>query len=105
MAQSLNQILTINDNAGLSNKPSMNNVIDSGKVDYIADTLVEKLGSPLSRPWYCKAAYALDGDTDTIFRLMTQALEKGRNPGALFNHLIQQEIQRRGANTLRRGLS
>ena len=50
----------VNDNAVLGTKTNNDNVIERAKgVEAIANQLVEKFGSPESRPFYCKVAYAL----------------------------------------------
>ncbi len=55
-----------------------------------ATLLVEKFKSPSSYKFYCKAAYLLP--QGTIDRLSTTALEKGKNPGAYFNCLVNKEL-------------
>lgn len=59
------------------------------KINYIADSLVEKLGSKNHLPFYQKVAWRLDGGT--IDRLLATALECGNNPRALFICLVKQE--------------
>ncbi len=62
----------------------------SKEVDRIADRLVSEFDSELSRPFYCKCAWNLPAPI--IERLMGEAKEMGKNPGALFNHLARKEM-------------
>lgn len=68
----------------------MNN---DNRIELVANHLVEKLHSPQSWEFYCKVAYALD--QPTINRLLATAIEKGRNPGGLFNYLSRKEMELR----------
>ncbi len=93
--QALKQIINDNDNERSYLKP---NVIDnetskvekSKEVDRIADRLVSEFNSPASRSFYCKCAWNLPAPI--IERLMGEAKELGKSPGALFNHLARKEM-------------
>lgn len=89
--ESLSEI--INDNEPKYRKPSLDIVIDEGRVEVIADLLVEKLGYVGSRPYYCKVARLIPWDI--LERLAIVAKETGRHSGKLFTHLTKQEIARR----------
>lgn len=91
---------TLNGNVKYLIKHSLNNdnarliklSIDPIQVDSIADRLVEQFGTGEkdSREFYCKVAYYIP--QTRIDYLVTQAIEKGRNPGALFNYLARKEM-------------
>ncbi|MBA3679365.1 hypothetical protein H0W80_04245 [Candidatus Saccharibacteria bacterium] len=71
-----------------------NNDIDSInhhlQVEDIARRLVERFNAPGSREFYLKVAYRLP--EARIENLVTTALEKGDDPGKLFNFLARKEM-------------
>ena len=80
----------LNDNGRFVRKFSMVDGIDENEVERIADRLVNKLGYPDSRPYYCKVARLLPGTT--LERLADTAKEVGNHPGRLFTYLTKKEI-------------
>lgn len=83
----------VNDNAVLGTKTNNDNVIERAKgVEAIANQLVEKFGSPESRPFYCKVAYALP---ENKIWLNYEAAQKGRSPARLFNFLCRKDMNGR----------
>lgn len=78
--QSLN-----NDNEGLKKLS-----IDPIQVESIAKHLCDIFSSIESEKFYCKVAYYIP--RARIDYLVTQALEKGDTPGALFNYLVRKEL-------------
>lgn len=90
--QALKDILNDNEvNKVNTNDIDNGNVTKSKEVDRIADKLVAEFNSPISRPFYCKVAWALPAPI--IERLVAEANELGRNPGGLFNHLARKELE------------
>lgn len=85
MSTPISELLN-NDNVKLKQK----NNVNVNNVEYIADKLVEKFSSPISRPFYCLVAYKLP--EGTIWNYYEQA-QSGRNPAGLFNWLCQRAIK------------
>ncbi len=85
----VNEIVSLNHN---------NNVNDNGfskskEAEKIAYTLVDKLGSQKSFPFYCKVAYNLP--ERKIWNNLETAM-KGKNPGGLFNWLCRRDLNVKG---------
>jgi rubrerythrin len=87
---------TINDNEEYKNLSSLHHapikrVMPPGQAEDLARYIMQKLGaSGDSWEFYCKVAYHLP--QPTIDRLVTTALEKGREPAKLFNYLARKEM-------------
>lgn len=79
-----------NDNEDRYRKRKILNLPEDA-VDRIADMLEAKLGSPDSRPYYCKMARCIPANT--LERLAVTANEVGRDPGKLFTYLTKKELQ------------
>ena len=94
MKQLMSGYQAFNDNERDKSLHSMNNDkdIEPEQVDEIADWLVETFSSPSSRDFYCKVGWTLP--RSFIDGLVVKAQEKGRSPGALFNHLASREIKK-----------
>jgi hypothetical protein len=63
-------------------------------VDKTADWLVGKLGSESSREYYCKVARYIQ--RPYLDNLVTIAIEKGKHPAKLFNHLAEKRLRQLG---------
>ena len=79
----------INDNDGRFKKPKQWVPPSEVEIDRIADILVDMLGRPESREYYCKVARHLP--EATLVRIAVTAREIGREPGKLFTFLTKKE--------------
>ncbi len=64
--------------------------VSADEVDRVAHYLVTKLNNPVALKWYCYAAWRLP--EPVLTRHLEYALERGRNPSALFTTLIKKEL-------------
>lgn len=87
MNNNVNEIVSLKPNYNVND-----NEFDNSKAaERIAYTLVDKLGSQQSFPFYCKVAYSLP--EHKIWANLETAL-KGNNPGGLFNWLCRRDMSR-----------
>lgn len=68
--------------------PLLNVSID--EVDRIAHYLITKLNNPVALKWYYYAAWRLP--ESVLICHLEYALERGRNPAALFTTLVKKEL-------------
>jgi hypothetical protein len=90
VTENINNIINVND-ARFSKKNFKLNIPET-EVERIADKLVDKLGYPLSKPYYCKVARLIP--ENTLERFADTEKEVGRNGGRLFTFLTKKEISK-----------
>lgn len=86
MSQDNNDIDNVNV-VSTTNYIDIDNVFSKSKsVEMIADKLVQKFGSEISRPFYCKVAYKL---SEAVIWDNFEKAQRGKNPPALFTWLCK----------------
>lgn len=83
-------IVNVNEVNKLTNNVNDNGGRTEAEVNAIAQKLVEKLGNPGARLFYCKIAWKLP--ESTIWRRLETA-ESGKNPAKYFSWLCSRELQ------------
>jgi hypothetical protein len=92
--QNINDIL--NGNERFKKSFNINDIEkkDPYYIDKTADWLVGQLGSEASREYYCKVARYIQ--RPYLDNLVTLAVEKGKHPAKLFNHLAEKRLRQLG---------